>query len=56
MRLIAFGGDEDARALLAARRAGWETLHIEDAADVPTKCRLRRRSCCRGRGASGRSG
>ena len=36
MRLIAFGGDERMRgALLAAGRAGWETLHIEDAADVP---------------------
>ena len=35
MRLIAFGGDERMRgALLAAGRAGWETLHIEDAADV----------------------
>ena len=36
MRLIAFGGDERMRgALLAAGRAGWETLHIEEEADVP---------------------
>ena len=36
MRLSAFGGDERMRgALLAAGRAGWETLHIEEEADVP---------------------
>ncbi len=49
MRLIAFGGGrEDARALLAAGRAGWETLHIEDAADVP-----RRNAACAGGHAAG---
>lgn len=36
MRLIAFGGDERMRgALLAAERAGWETLHIREEGDVP---------------------
>ena len=35
MRLIAFGGDERMRGvLLAAGRAGWETLHIEREEDV----------------------
>ncbi|MFR5794449.1 MAG: hypothetical protein ACLUI3_01975 [Christensenellales bacterium] len=35
MRLIAFGGDEDARGAAGRRARGLETLHIEDAADVP---------------------
>lgn len=36
MRLIAFGGDARMDGvLLAAKRAGWETAHIREEADVP---------------------
>ena len=36
MRLIAFGGDARMDgALLAAKRAGWETVHIREEEDVP---------------------